>query len=228
MGRAFEKQIKTIEDQGKKQIDALADLKPKEIKPRETKPNKCGDYFIDGSAKIRESYKPIDFNDLTYNFKDLRIPSVGFIKFKGPLHIFESMHNGDIPLEYIEKEQIELKNDLGRIKQGESRDKSDEQKKTTDNIKNLYNSRQEVVKMFNDYARNMSKYIYDSKQEGTGLKILTPKQMLQRLPISLAQIKASNNSQILLNEIRQIVYSLYQSKEITKKAYNNILKSIKV
>ena len=77
--------------------------------------------------------------------------------------------------------------------------------------------------MFNDYARNMSKNIHDSKQEATELKILTPKQMLQRLPISLAQIKAGNNSQSLLNEIRQIVYSLSQSKEITKKVYNNIL-----
>ena len=89
LGKAFEKQTKTIKDQGKKQIDALADLKPKEIKPRETKPNKYGDYFLDGLAKIRELYKPIDFNDLTYNFKDLRIPSVGFIKFKGPLHILK-------------------------------------------------------------------------------------------------------------------------------------------
>ena len=63
----------------------------------------------------------------------------------------------------------------------------------------------------------MSRIIYDSKQEGTGIKILSPKHMLQRLTISLAQIKAGNNSQSLLNEIRQIVYSLYQSKEITKK-----------
>ena len=67
-----------------------------------------------------------------------------------------------------------------------------------------------------------------AKQEGTGLKILTPKQMLQRLPIALAQIKAGNNSRSLLNEIRQIVYYLYQSKEITKNVYNNIIKSIKV
>ena len=52
LGKTFEKQIKTIEDQGKKRIDALADLKPKEIKPRETKPNKYGDCFIDGLAKI--------------------------------------------------------------------------------------------------------------------------------------------------------------------------------
>ena len=50
--------------------------------------------------------------------------------------------------------------------------------------------------------------------------------MLQRLPIALAQAKAANNSESLLNEIRQIVYSLYQSKHITKKVYNNIIKSI--
>ena len=52
--------------------------------------------------------------------------------------------------------------------------------------------------------------------------------MLQRLPIVLTQVKASNNSENLLNEIRQIVYSLYQSKEITKKVYNNIIKSIQL
>ena len=52
--------------------------------------------------------------------------------------------------------------------------------------------------------------------KGTGLKILTPKQMLQRLPMALAQVKAGSNSESLLNEIRQIVYSLYQSKQITK------------
>ena len=70
---------------------------------------------------------------------------------------------------------------------------------------------------------------YKSKQnetEGKGLKILTPKQMLQRLPIAVAQVKAGNNSQNLLNEIRQISYSLYQSKEITKKIYNNLMKSL--
>ena len=72
---------------------------------------------------------------------------------------------------------------------------------------------------------------YDSKQNETkekGLKILTPKQMLQRLPIALAQVKAGNNSESLLNEIRQIVYSLYQSKQITKKVYNGAIKSINI
>ena len=67
-----------------------------------------------------------------------------------------------------------------------------------------------------------------AKQEGTELKILTHKQMLKRLPIALAQISAGNNSESLLNEIRQIFYFLYRSKEITKRVYNNIIKSIKV
>ena len=58
------------------------------------------------------------------------------------------------------------------------------------------------------------------------LKILTPKQMLKRLPIALAQVKAGNNSENLLNGIRQIIYSLCQSKEITKKVYNNLMKSL--
>ena len=122
-------------------------------------------------------------------------------------------------LEDAEKEQIEFRKDLGRIKQGDPKDKSPEQKKTINNIKNYYNSREKVVKMFNDYAKNMSKNIYESKQ-GTGLKILTPKQMFQRLRIALAQIKAENNSEGLLNEIRQIVNFLYQSEEITKNVYN--------
>ena len=52
--------------------------------------------------------------------------------------------------------------------------------------------------------------------------------MLQRLPIALAQVKVGNNSESLLNEIKQIVYSLYHSKQITKKVYNNIIKSIQL
>ena len=63
--------------------------------------------------------------------------------------------------------------------------------------------------------------------KGTGLKISTPKKMIQRLLIPFAQVKASNNSESLLNKIKQIVYSLYQSKQITKKVYNNIIKSIR-
>ena len=61
---------------------------------------------------------------------------------------------------------------------------------------------------------------------GAGLKILTNKQMLNRLPILLAQIQAGNNSSKLKNEIRQILYSLYRSKVLTKTVYNNLIKAI--
>ena len=70
--------------------------------------------------------------------------------------------------------------------------------------------------------------VRNNETKGTRLKILTPKQMFQRLPIALAQIKAGNNSESLSNEIRQIVYSLCQSKQITEKVYNNLIKSINV
>ena len=89
----------------------------------------------------------------------------------------------------------------------------------------LYKARNEAIK-FCDYSLIMSEAKSKAKQnetKGTGLKILTPKQMLQRLPIALAQVKAGNNSENLLNEIRQIIYSLYQSKEITRKVYNNLI-----
>ena len=71
-----------------------------------------------------------------------------------------------------------------------------------------------------ELLRNMNK-------EVKGLKILTNKQMLNRLPILLAQIQAGNNSNKLKNEIRQILYSLYRSKVLTKPLYNNLIKSIR-
>ena len=207
--------------------NALADLKLKETKPIETKPNEYGNYFIDGLAKIQKSSEPIDFNNLVYYYKGNSAP-VKFYNFKGPLSIFKSIYNGYRTLEDIEKEQAEFRRYLGIIKQGNQEKRSERQQETMGNVENLYNARQEVIKMYNDYANNMSRNIYESKQKGTGVKILTPNQMLKRLPIALAEIKAGNNSESLLNEIRQIVYSLYRSKEITKKVYNNIIKSIKV
>ena len=99
------------------------------------------------------------------------------------------------------------------------------------NLAKFYHSREEVINFFRDYAKMMLDASYNAEQnkteqDGIRLKILTPKQMLQRLPTALAQVKAGNNSENLLNEIRQIIYSLYQSKEITKEVYNNIIKFI--
>ena len=66
------------------------------------------------------------------------------------------------------------------------------------------------------------------QQKDKKRKILTPKQIFERLPIALAQVKAWNTSENLLNEIRQIIFSLYREKEITQKVYNNIINSIKL
>ena len=89
----------------------------------------------------------------------------------------------------------------------------------------LYKARNEAIKIYDDYSLMMSE-AKNKATKGTKLKIWTPKLILQRLPIALAQVKASNNPEILLNEIRQIVYSLYKSKQITEKVCNNIIKSI--
>ena len=89
----------------------------------------------------------------------------------------------------------------------------------------LYKARNSAIELFDDYSSIVSKAKLKATK-GTRLKLLTLKQMLQRLPIALAQVNAGNNSENLLNENRQIVYSLYQSKKITKKLYNNIIKWI--
>ena len=93
----------------------------------------------------------------------------------------------------------------------------------------LFNGREKVLIAFDSKIfpiRTKGSGYLDSKT--SNLKTLTPKQMLKRLPVALTQIRAGNIPESLLNETRQIVYFLYRSKEITKKVYNNIIKSIKV
>ena len=65
----------------------------------------------------------------------------------------------------------------------------------------------------------------DTSKKGEGLKLLTNKQMLNHLPILIAEIQAGNNSKSLKNELRRILYSLYRSKVLTKTVYNNLIKS---
>ena len=136
--------------------------------------------------------------------------------------LFNKIKNNQIRFSVVKNKQNEFLNKLSNIKIGK---KTVKQKEVLNNLEKFYNSREEVINFFRGYIEMLSNTNYDAKQDetkGTGIKILTPKQMLQRLPIALAQVKAGNNSESLLNEIRQIVYSLYQSKQITKKAYNNI------
>ena len=87
-------------------------------------------------------------------------------------------------------------------------------------------------KMLSKYGKELKRIIDrifsvpSGSQSGEGLKILTPQQMFTRLPIFLAQIKAGNNSQKLKSEIRQLLYSLYRSKKISKTLYKNLIATI--
>ena len=94
-------------------------------------------------------------------------------------------------------------------------------------IKLLSESREAVIKVFNDYYPIVSETQYISVH-GEGLKILTLKKMLQRSSITFAQVKAANTSENLLNAIKKIIYSLYRAKEVTKKLCNNIMNLIKL
>ena len=78
-----------------------------------------------------------------------------------------------------------------------------------------------------DIVKELERLIFVYEElSGSGLKILTNKQMLNRLPILLAQIQAGNNSSKLKNEASEILYSLYRSKRLTKTVNNNLIKSI--
>ena len=80
----------------------------------------------------------------------------------------------------------------------------------------------EGIKILNIVDKILNFTLKEQKQRG-GLKILTPNEMLSRLPISLAQLKAGNNSEKLKNEIRQLLYSLYRSKKLTKNVYKSLV-----
>ena len=101
--------------------------------------------------------------------------------------------------------------------------KEDYSAKTNEHLKYLEEQEKDRKKFSDEYNSSGS----GLNKKGKGLKILTNKQMLNRLPILLAQIQAGNNSDKLKNETRQIVYSLYRSKVLTKTVYNNLIKSIR-
>ena len=94
-------------------------------------------------------------------------------------------------------------------------------------IENMDDEEKEIEKP-NEIVNIVEEILEFNKQkpEGKGLKLLTPDQMLSRLPSTLAQLKAGNNFEKLKNEIRQILYSLYQSKNLTKKIYNHLINAI--
>ena len=172
-------------------------------------------------------YDIVDHSHLKFEFVG-PTNDVRFYEYRDSKELFNAMKDNQINFGDAVKRQNELLSKISNVKIGK---KTDNQKKVINNLENFYISREEVISFFRDYGKMVLDAAYKSKQNKTeekGFKILTPTQMLQRLPIALAQVKAGNNSESLLNEFRQIVYSLYQSKQITKKVYNNIIKSINI
>ena len=137
LGKAFEKQVKAIEDQGKKHIEALENVKLKEITRDKTKPIEHNNYFINELAKIRKSIKPVDFNNLIYYYKGSNEP-INFSEYKGMMNIFKSTLSGDKTLEDIEQQQNKFKKEINVIKQGYPKKRSENQQEEIDNIENLY------------------------------------------------------------------------------------------
>ena len=168
----------------------------------------------------------IDYDNLQYIIYSKKQIN-NFSELKSPLTILDEIRKGETSIKEAKDYQKDYLDYLKNIRKG---NKNAKQRETLANLNMLYNAREEAIKFIEDYGSMISdaKRMAREDQEGTGLKILTQNQMLKRLPKALAQVKAVNNSESLLNEIRQIVYSLYRSKEITKKVCNNIINSIKV
>ena len=141
--------------------------------------------------------------------------------------LFNAMENNQIKFSEVKNKQNDFLNKLSNIKNGKKK-KILNKKKWLIILKNLTILEKKLIIFLEAILKCYLMLITMLKKEtkGKGLKILTPKQMLQRLPIALAQVKAGNNSESLLNEIRKIVYSLYQSNQSNKKVCNSIIKSI--
>ena len=170
-------------------------------------------------------YDSIDYNNSNFKYVD-STKDVSFYEYMDSKELFNSIKSSQIKFSEAWNIQNECLNKLSNKKIGR---KTIEKQEVINNLKKVYNSREEVINFFRDYTEMLSDANYQVKQnetKGTGLKTLAPKQMLQRLAIALAQVKAGNNSKNLLNEITKIIYSLYQAKEITKKVYNNLMKSL--
>ena len=227
----LKKQTKTIEGQWEKQIKALNTLKlDNKLAIRNVIPknalgtNEAGEEL----DKIKKIIDPFDRENLVY--KESTKKTYDFRKFRTIRTFGEDIYNGEITLEeadeYQENLLDEIKNFYDKARPWKSK-KKNLKENTLNTLRDFYSARQIILNGFKSK-------IFLMKSKGSGLlntdnsklKMLIPREMLQRLPIALAQVKAGNNSKKLLNEIRQIVYSLYQSKEITKKVYNNLTKSL--
>ena len=214
LGEALDKQRKTIEDQGEKQVDALESLKDsnkklppiKDFIPMEN----LNPEIINEIKRIEEIEKKVDRNRMVYKGTN---KTYDFRNFETIRAFGNEIRNNVIGLDTADMEQASLLSYISDFMKTKPRDP--EKRKLRSDVLNsvteLVKGREMVLTAFKSGIFQVSKESQEGKgaNEGERIKILIPNQMLKRLPIALAQVKAGNNSESLLNEIRQIVYSLY-------------------
>ena len=185
------------------------------------------------NGKINESNAASEFKKLKQKVNNDKL------KHDLVKHLEKSLFGEDI--ESIEPEEKYQESIAERVKKQKRQDtqktfapsslsKIDSSKATADFLEYMKKEKEGQKRFSNDYDSNgwsSGSGNVVSKAKGAGLKIITDKQMLNRLPILLAQIQAGNNSIKLKNKIRQILYLLYRSKVLTKTVYNNLIKSIR-
>ena len=160
LGKAFEKQIKTIEDQGKKQVNALENLKPKEgTKPIEDKSNYKSQIAIifdnlinKRKDLIKKLYDGADYNNLKFEHVG-PTKDVSFYEYRNSKELFSAIKDNQIKFSEVKNKQNEFLNKLNNIKIGK---KTTEQKEVINNLEKFYNSREEVINFFRDYIEMLS------------------------------------------------------------------------
>ena len=209
LGKAIEKHIKTIKDQGEKQVVALESLKASDKKLPPIKDfipiENLNPEIINEIKRIEEIEKNVDKNKMVYKGTN---KTYDFRNFKTICAFGNEIRNNIISLDTANIEQTNLLSYIyDFVKKTKPRNPTQKKLRSDvlDSVISRVQGREMVLTAFKSGIFQVSK----ESQEGEGLKILTPNQMLKRLPIALAQVKAGNNSESLLNEIRQIVYSLY-------------------
>ena len=170
--------------------------------------------------RIEEIEKNVDRNRMVYKGTN---KTYDFRNYKTIRAFGNEIRNNIISLDTANTEQVNLLSYISDFMKTKPRDPEKRKLKSDvlNSVTELVKGREKVLTAFKSGIFQVSKESQDGRgaNEGERIKILTPNQMLKRLPIALAQVKAGNNSESLLNEIRQIAYSLYRSKEITKKVY---------
>ena len=213
--------------------DVLDNYSPKDKKYIEEKNSLINNAksFYEGK-KIIEGFKekifPIKSDDETEQQQTSKKPTKDYVMALNEWIIEEETNiNSELIKKYCLFQTLSaLLKDINRTNYKEKNNKlvsmiSSGLKNLRKEIKEMNEEEREIV----EFVKEILKF-NNQVQQGKCLTILTRQQMLSRLPISLAQLNAENNSEKLKNEIRQLLYSLYRSKNMTKEVYNNLIRYI--